>query len=282
MPAVRALSSKPILFTQVPALDTVQAKLVSFIDTAFANDVAERERTKAALKSTIIPFIKARNDSKLNTVVPPISTVKKVCDDWFQVTASLASNLPSEQLFPVIDLWRVGIIDNSTAAWCAAASVGNVSRNPVLYLLQRFVSASSDSELPKPTLLTMLRLLSNTFAHEPLARSILNANATGSTGSRSPRELLTAFIVPALLHSDAGVRTAAASLAFNIAALCQKPRVEAQSAGRRGEEVVGEDLDEGDWEVEMVSAVVEALRMETVSEDVGEYLLSSSTFKLSL
>lgn len=58
--------------------------------------------------------------------------------------------------------------------------------------------------------------------------------------------------------------------------------MEAQSAGRRGEEVVGEDLDEGDWEVEMVSAVVEALRMETASEDVGEYLLSFSTFKLSL
>lgn len=61
---------------------------------------------------------------------------------------------------------------------------------------------------------------------------------------------------------------AAASLTFNIAAFYQKLRVEDVRDGRRGEDNSVEG--DGDWEVEMVSAVVEALKNETSSEDVGE------------
>lgn len=70
-------------------------------------------------------------------------------------------------------------------------------------------------------------------------------------------------LVPSLLHEDGAVRTAAASLAFNVAAFIQKGRV----AKVRGETV--EAFEDEDWEVEIVSAVVEALDRETASEDVG-------------
>lgn len=243
----------------------MQAKLASFIDAASAINSTERERIKTAFSSSIIPFIKTRNDPKLKSAAPAAATVKKVCEEWSQATVTLVNHLPPEQLFPLIDLWRVGVVDASVAAWCAGASVSSVAASPVLFLLQRLASASAD--LPKPTLLTMLRLLSNTFTHGPLARSTLFP--TAHSASKPPRDLMTTLLVPALLHTDAGVRTTAASLAFNIAALCQKPRVEAQRAGRRGEEVAGDEQGEGDWEVEMVSAVVEALRTETASEDVG-------------
>ena len=79
---------------------------------------------------------------------------------------------------------------------------------------------------------------------------------------------MTLLLVTTLLHDDAAVRTAAASLAFNVAAYLQKGRVDKVKNG--GSEVQGIEED-GDWEVEMVSAVVEALNREKSSEEVGKF-----------
>ena len=84
------------------------------------------------------------------------------------------------------------------------------------------------------------------------------------------RQDVTAILVPSLLHEDVQVRTAAASLAFNVAAVLQKQRVEAVRTGRR----LDEPDDVGDWEVEMVSADVEALDREKDNEEVGEFVVS--------
>lgn len=76
------------------------------------------------------------------------------------------------------------------------------------------------------------------------------------------------MLVASLLHADAQVRTAGASLAFNVAAYVQRGRVERvrgdASAGSAGAE------EDGEWEVELVSAVLEAVAKETQSEEVGE------------
>jgi desumoylating isopeptidase 1 len=84
-------------------------------------------------------------------------------------------------------------------------------------------------------------------------------------------------LVPGLLSEDAAVRTSAASLAFNVAGWMQRGRVGREEGG--GGEGVREDEEDGEWEVEMVSAVVEAIERETNSEDVGGWTLS---FCLSL
>ena len=78
------------------------------------------------------------------------------------------------------------------------------------------------------------------------------------------------FLVSSMLHPDPSVRTAAASLAFNIAAYYHAPRIESQRSEKRGETPL-EDLADGEWEIEVVSAIVEALRTERSSEDVSEY-----------
>lgn len=142
--------------------------------------------------------------------------------------------------------------------------------NPTFLVLKH--ALLSQPPLPKPFLLTTLRMLSNAFSNERLARTLLDP-ATRETLGRtwSGRQDLTALVVPALLHDDLGVRTAAASLTFNIAVYVQKPRFEAQRSGRRGDEGPGENESEGDWEVEMISAILEALRTETSSEDVGKF-----------
>lgn len=72
------------------------------------------------------------------------------------------------------------------------------------------------------------------------------------------------MLVNGLLHVDDSTRASAASLAFDFAAYLQHPRM--------GGDVTGDaDADaDGDWEVELVTAVVEALRQESANGSIGE------------
>jgi len=80
---------------------------------------------------------------------------------------------------------------------------------------------------------------------------------------------VTQVLVPSLLHADALVRTAAASLAFDVSTVLQTSRVESVKSGRGIKPY--EDDRFVDWEVEMVSAVVEAIDREKENEEVGEF-----------
>jgi hypothetical protein len=53
---------------------------------------------------------------------------------------------------------------------------------------------------------------------------------------------------------------------FNVAAALQRRRVDRVKAGRS--DAVRDELD-GEWEVELASAIVEAIQRELNSEDVG-------------
>ena len=77
-------------------------------------------------------------------------------------------------------------------------------------------------------------------------------------GAQEAKAALTSVLVQTLLHEDRVVRVAAASLAFNFWA--QKGRV-ARIKGAREEVADGirADEEDGEWEVELVSAVAEAL-----------------------
>ena len=75
-----------------------------------------------------------------------------------------------------------------------------------------------------------------------------------------------------LLHEDAAVRTAAASLTFDVAAALQKSRV---NRLRGGAALVAIEEDE-ECEAELVSAVLEALSKEVQSEEVGMCCFSLS------
>ena len=86
------------------------------------------------------------------------------------------------------------------------------------------------------------------------------------------REKITAeVLVPSLLHSDGLVRTAAASLAFDVSTVLQKSRVDAVKSGRGIKSYRTAEEGFADWEVEMVSAVIEALDREKENEEVGKY-----------
>jgi hypothetical protein len=94
------------------------------------------------------------------------------------------------------------------------------------------------------------------------------------------REGLTNILVSSLLSPELAVRTAGASLAFNCTVAIQAARVAdvktsmGYIAISPGEVQVHADNDtDEDWHVEMVSAIVEALRSEE-NGDVGPYFSS--------
>ncbi|KAF7985602.1 hypothetical protein HWV62_3907 [Athelia sp. TMB] len=268
LPAVEHLSLNPILFTQVPALDSVNAKLCTFIDATPSwpsNAAQSQSQVKQTLSQAVLPFLKA----PASATKPKASAGLLV--PWARVTATLSDALQPAELFPLIDMWRLAIIDPTISLWCAALSTSKNAPDPINIFIRKAATALAGPVIaPRNFILIMLRLLSNTFSNPALARILL------SDGTRVP---VTDLLVTSLLHEDAAVRTAAASLAFNIAAYFQKRRMDKL----RGQDDGGEEA--GDWEVEIVTAVIEAIDREKSSEEVApllEVLQSQSILKSKL
>ena len=158
-------------------------------------------------------------------------------------------------------MWRLATLDEFVATWLAA----NPSPDPQQVLLTMALELLDSPDPAQKSsarnyLLTVLRLIANGFAHVALTRALL------ARGGK--REVVTRAVVATLLHEDAAVRTAAASLAFNIAAALQQSRVEQLRGVTTGKTPLEVEEDE-EWEVELVCAVLEAISNEMQSEEVG-------------
>ena len=256
LPSISSLSTEPILFAQVPALDTVHDKLVSFMDGT--PSLENPGKIKNDLAQNVFPWLKQRYVEK--SKAPPSPAVVAAVS---QTISTLAAALPAASLFPLLDIWRLAILEPTTATATLAP------------LVKVLTSASESlSSSPRATVLTVLRLASNALGTS-LSRSLLAADLRA-------RAALTNVLVQTLLHSDRLVRVAAASLAFNVGAWVQKGRV----ARVKGEEDASVDgiragEEDGEWEVELVSAVTEALANEEESEDAGEFFFVSDLFALA-
>lgn len=254
LPAFETMSLNPILFSQIPAIDTVFVKLSGFIDSAAwpSSSAQSKDQVKQALSATIVPYLKSRftppNANGKSATLP--SATPAILTTWSQVTVTLAGALPLESLFPIVDMWRLATLDPAVSSWSA------MKDDPIKLLL----SKASVQKTPRPYLLTLLRLLSNGFSSTPLAQRLLVKD----------RSVVTALLVSTLLHEDASVRTAAASLSFNISAFVQTCRIEKVKNGG-----TGTDYEDEDWEVEMVTAIVEAVDREKENEEVVHRLAAS-------
>ena len=175
---------------------------------------------------------------------------------WSEASRTLSSTLTPAQLFPLVDMWRLALLDDAVGAWCASAGPASPLRVFLTTAATALEGAQTDA---RNYVLVTLRMLANAFACAALVRTLLAAGAM--------RALTTRVLVSSLLHADAAVRTAAASVAFDVAAFLQKSRVD-QVHGAGAAAALEED---GDWEVELVSAVLEALSGESESEDVGAW-----------
>lgn len=265
LPTVESLSTSPILFTQVPVLDTVSNKLISFIDAS--PNPASLQTAKQTLSGAVLPYLNSRFPDKSASAVaakrPAIPVAPQLLTAWSAATATLVPALPPAQLFPLVDMWRLAVLDVTVANWLSSSTANH---DPIHILLQKALSVLDSDDATEKSgarnyLLTVLRTLANGFAHAALSKILLSGVSPGGK-----RAQVTRVVVATLLHEDAAVRTAAASLAFDVAAALQKSRVERV----RGATVAVEVEEDEEWEVELVSAVLEALGNEVQSEEVGE------------
>ncbi|KAH7926479.1 hypothetical protein BV22DRAFT_1032860 [Leucogyrophana mollusca] len=257
LPAIESISLNPILFTQVPALDSVLAKFVGFIDGAPSwTGSTSKVEVKQVLLQVLLPYLKTR-------FATPPRTVKAPLDRLPTITSVLGSNLSAGELFPLVDLWRLALLDAAVSAWVATSDTSN---GPINVLLGKALSSTDPA--PRNYMLTTLRMFSNAFQNPILARRLLSTT----------RNDITSLLVSSLLHEDASVRTAAASLAFNVAAFLQKRRVEQVRGGGND----GEVQEDADWEVEMTSAIIEAIEREKSNEEIVHRLSACLALLLRL
>ncbi|KAF8904094.1 DUF862-domain-containing protein [Gymnopilus junonius] len=274
VPAIQALSMNPIIFSQVPPIDTVLTKLSSFIDeqTSWPQSASQKkEEVKGVIQKTVLPYLKARFQPATPAPKALPSATPAILTAWTQASAVLASVLPVESLFPLIDMWRLAFLDPAVGSWTASLSAP--TSDPIGIFIPIAIKAQeSTSKGARNYTLTVLRLLCNAFSSPLLSQKLLRTNET--------RVNITALLVPSLLHSDGAVRTAAASVAFNAAAVLQKQRVGSVKSGKG----IGADSEDdlADWEVELVSALVEALDREKENEEVVHRLTAALAFFVRL
>lgn len=234
------------------------SKFASLVDaTSPSQEVAA---AKNKLSQSFPVYLKARFPADKGAQPPRnLSANAQLIASWAETTRVLADALPVAQLFPLVDLWRLAILDGPVATWCSTTAS---QTNPVhMFTRQAAEALNSGDTSARNTILMTLRLLANATSHDALGRSLLSAGGQRADTTRA--------LVSSLLHADAQVRTAGASLAFNAAAYLQNGRVD-RVRGDASAGAEGESAEDGEWEVELVSAVLEAVANETQSEEVGE------------
>ncbi|EIM85886.1 DUF862-domain-containing protein [Stereum hirsutum FP-91666 SS1] len=261
---IKKISLDPILFTQVPALDTVKDKLFTFIDAVSSPSVSDqaKQQTKALLNGQVFPWLKKRFSSAPNSSSQAGAATPAISAAFGSSCKMLVTALPSSSLFPLLDVWRLATLEPSLAT---------ASLNSLSMLLEQM--SSSVGTAPRPTLLTLLRLLSNCLGSPSISRSLLTQE----------KAAVTSVVVQSILHEDKLVRVAAASVAFNVAAWVQRGRVARIQGGNEPKNGgMREDEEDGEWEVELVSAIVEALEREKESEEVVHRLSATLALLIRL
>jgi hypothetical protein len=153
LPAIEAIPTKPIQSSNVPNYTALLGKVSGY--PSMPNDDVEYLRT------SIVPVLEGKignSDQEL----------KEGYARWTQITERALTSLQPEETFPLIDLWRVGLLDPKVTTLISIALSPSQSDSPdplspILNLAASTLKASSSST-PKPFLLTVLRLLNNLLA----------------------------------------------------------------------------------------------------------------------
>ncbi|OCF39300.1 hypothetical protein I317_06882 [Kwoniella heveanensis CBS 569] len=250
LPAVEGLPNNPITAAGVPAYPALLGKLEGFLAGK------GRQADTKLLREEVVPFL----EDKKSFSDPQL---RDTTERWIASTHHILESLKAEESFPVIDLWRVGLLKPRLASYLALrlrpSSQPPSPPDPISTILSLASNTltSSGASTPKPFLLTVLRLITNLLSSNELANLIL----TSGNGSHPEiQEKLISVLVESLLHSEASVRSAAAGVAVNAGAWKQRTK--------------GDVTHDVDWDVEVVSALVEGIEREA-DEDVAHRLLAA-------
>ena len=179
-------------YNKVPPLGKVTAKL---------GTVGEEPAVRA-----LTGFISTRqSDGAADATLPDMPSISSFVSDALQ-------KLPAWTLFPLVDLMRVAFADARFSGYFAAAKDSTLKS-----ILQNTVKL--DDQCPYQLKIVTIHLTCNTFASPVLQRNLAADPALCS--------LMLQLVTSSLLDpSHLPIRVAAASLAFNIAALSHQNRLE--------------------------------------------------------
>jgi len=248
------------MFRTIASLDAVVAKLSHFIDSSELR-VEEKTRIKDAIESTTLPFLKLQILPSGKSAVKPLSSLAPILTEWADASKTLISALPTGQLFPVVDLWRIGFLSTTVGTWVSEEHANTPGATSSI--ISEFLNKGEFKPLPRSFVVTLLKCFSNAFGTPALSQRL---------STPSPlREKLTDLAISQLLEEDSLVRTTAASLVFNIASSIQAQRADTGKNDFVPQTHAGVDVE---WEIEVVSAVIEGIRREE-SEEIREFTTSS-------
>ena len=259
LPYLAAVSTEPIVFRTIGSLDAVVAKLSHFIDSSELQ-MEEKAKIKGTIESAALPFLRLQILPSGKSAVKPLSSLAPMLTGWTDASKTLISTLPTEQLFPLVDLWRIGFLSPMVGSWVLEEHVSTPGATPGI--ISGFLNKAQFKPLPRSFVLTLLKCFSNAFGALALSQQLLAAGLL--------REKLTDLAISQLLEEDNLVRATAASLIFNIASSTQARRVDAGKNNFIPQIHTEVDVE---WEIEVVSAVIEGIRREE-SEEIREFSVS--------
>ena len=248
------------MFRTIASLDAVVTKLFHFIDTSELR-AEEKARIKDTIESATLPFLRLQILPSGKSTVKPLSSLAPMLTEWAASSKILLSALPIEQLFPIIDLWRLGFLSTTVGTWVSEELENPPDATPSI--ISEFLNKAASKPLPRPFVLTLLKSLCNAFGTPALTQRLL---APGQL-----REKLTDLTISQLLEEDNLIRTTAASLVFNIAS---SSRAQRASTGKNSSVPQTPTEIDVEWEIEIVSAVIERIGREE-NEEIREFSVSS-------
>ena len=214
--------TKPVVYDKTPPLDKLIAKMGK----------SGSEPAVHALKD----FIVARQkNGAIDAPLPSLPAVSKFVVQYLQRS-------PIDSLFPVVDLFRTALVDARVSGFFAQDP-----QHTVLSIIKK--AAEGDTQVPYQLRIVTLHLACNLFSSSLFASKLLSDDDYAIPLSR----LVTGSLLD-LEHQP--VRVAAASLAFNIAALNHSRRMHDQ-----------DDLLSESNQVELMASVLEAMGKERVSKE---------------
>lgn len=240
LPTLLSQSLRPILFTKVPPLKKVVAKMGS---------VGEDEGV-----SSIISFIDARE--RFGAKEAPLTKLPKFADCLRKST----STLPPELLFTSLDLLRVTLTDVRVAGWFAEEHTGATGTPATIAHLLNHVNSLGESA-PYNLRLTALHLSCNLF-NSPLFIPHLMSPPLSST--------LISILTTALLdEKHPALKASALSLAMNLASSNHQIRMKQHSLTPTTSLPSETQLDDSE-QVELLASLLEILGSEDVFSEVSE------------
>ncbi|RUP52393.1 PUL domain-containing protein [Jimgerdemannia flammicorona] len=265
---IPSISTAPILFSAIGNLDLLFSKL----DAVFKDAGAEIMRDERFILDKVKSLLVQKKEGK-----SPATDL--IVDKWDATVRRLLSIIPLQSHFPLLDLLRLLLLDKRITAFYPS--------NPltIIEILQRVnvgndVATNADgtqNNLPKSLVLMTLRVACNTFWNPALSEThLLSPSPTAHSAS------LTALLISSLPSTNVQVRQAAASLAFNIAALVARKRRGENIGGVSGNVLTATSwVEDEEWMIEVAVAVVGAIETAT-EEEIIHRLISALVHLLYL